>query len=277
MRRRGYEQHIGNKTLIMGVMNITPDSFFDGSRYIRHDTALAGAEAMIADGADVIDIGGESSRPGADPVSQEDELARVLPVIEMLEPLACAVSIDTYKAETAREAIAAGATIVNDITALRGDPAMAEVVADADCDCILMHMQGMPKTMQDNPQYDDVVDDIRAFFEERLAFAVDAGINEEHLWIDPGFGFGKTVEQNLELLRRLGEFKRLGRPLLVGTSNKSLIGEVLGLPINERTEGTAATVAAAVLHGADAVRVHDVKTMARVAAMCDAIVYPEGR
>ncbi|MEX2015721.1 MAG: dihydropteroate synthase [Candidatus Hydrogenedentales bacterium] len=257
----------------MGVLNATPDSFYGPSRVCDPVEARARVEQMIQDGADLIDIGGESTRPGAEPAGLDEELRRVLPLFEALDGVHAALSVDTYRAETARRACTLGATMINDITALRGDPAMAEVAAATGVGVVLMHMLGQPRTMQQNPQYDDVVDDLCVFFEERLAFATRAGIDEARLWIDPGFGFGKTPEHNLELLRRLGEFKRLGRPILVGTSNKSTIGKVLGdLPVDDRLEGTAATVAVAIVNGADAVRVHDVKAMARVARMTDAIM-----
>lgn len=272
MTTTAIQGRVGYQTLVMGVMNLTPDSFFDGG--LLTDPALAERHArkLIRDGADIIDVGGESTRPGAAPLSPDEEQARVLPAIERLTPLGVPISIDTYHAATARAALAHGATAINDITALRGDGAMVDVVAEAGCDVILMHMLGMPQTMQDNPRYDDVVDDICAFFEERIAFAVSRGVAERAIWLDPGFGFGKTPEHNLTVLRRLREFKRLGRPLLVGTSNKSTIGVVLDVPVQERTEGTAATVAIAIANGADAVRVHDVKSMARVARMSDAII-----
>lgn len=262
----------GGRTLIMGIMNVTPDSFFDGGVLAGPDDAAQRAEGLVRDGADILDVGGESSRPGADPVSVDEELRRVLPALERIRSLNVPISIDTYHAETARRALAAGASMVNDITALRGDPAMAQVVAEARCACVLMHMLGTPRTMQDNPHYDDVVDDICLFFEERIRFATDHGVAESALWLDPGFGFGKTVSDNLEMLRRLHAFKQFGLPVLVGCSNKSAIGAVLGLPVDDRKEGTAATIAIAIHNGADAVRVHDVKEMARVAAMSDAIV-----
>ncbi|MFP4172751.1 MAG: dihydropteroate synthase [Candidatus Hydrogenedentota bacterium] len=257
---------------MMGVLNVTPDSFFDGGRFLEADTARRHAQRLTQAGADIVDIGGESSRPGAEAVEPEEERNRILPVIEALEESGPPLSVDTYRAETARRALEAGARMINDITALRGDPAMAEVLASAGCECVLMHMQGAPKSMQDAPRYDDVVDDIRRFFEERLDYAVRQGVAEERIWLDPGFGFGKTVQHNLRLLRRLGEFKELGRPLLVGTSNKSTIGKVLDAPPGQRTEGTAATVAIAIAHGASAVRVHDVETMGRVARMSDAVM-----
>lgn len=261
-----------NKTLIMGVLNLTPDSFFDGGQILTTEAAVERGCAMLEDGADILDIGGESSRPGAEPVTPEVECARILPAVEALASSGAAISVDTYHADTARRALQLGAMMINDISALRSDAAMAEVIAESRATCILMHMRGVPRTMQDAPFYDDVVSDICAFFEERLNLAVRAGIREDRIWLDPGFGFGKTVEHNLEILRRLAEFRRFGRPVLIGTSNKSTIGTVLGLPVNERTEGTAATVAVSILNGADAIRVHDVKAMSRVARMTDAIV-----
>ena len=260
------------KTCIMGVLNVTPDSFSDGGLFVNCDTAIEHARTLISDGARIVDVGGESSRPGAGPTNTDEEQRRVLPVIERLAADNIPASIDTYHADTARRAIALGAGMVNDITALRGDPAMAEVVAEASCEIVLMHMLGTPQTMQQSPHYEDVVDDICRFFEERIRYATKMGIREDAIWLDPGFGFRKTPAHNLELLRRLAEFKKFGRPILIGTSNKSTIGRVLNLPVEERMEGTAATVAVAIANGADAVRVHDVKRMARVAKMTDAIV-----
>jgi dihydropteroate synthase len=261
------------RTLIMGILNVTPDSFSDGGRYAEPGPAVDRAQSMIEDGADILDVGGESSRPGAEPLSPEAEWARVGAVLTTLAATGACISIDTYHAETARRAVELGARIVNDITALRGDPRMAEVVASAGCGCVLMHMRGTPQTMQQSPRYEDIIDDIGAFFEERLSFAVRAGIAEESLWLDPGFGFGKTPRHNLEILRRLSEFKKFGRPLMVGTSNKATIGAVLATPVHDRLEGTAATVALAIANGADCVRVHDVRAMTRVARMADAIVH----
>ena len=259
------------RTMVMGVLNATPDSFYPPSSVPDPESAAARAHEMVEDGADVIDIGGESSRPGAAPIGLEKELARVLPVLEALAGSGLRLSIDTYRAETARAALARGASMVNDITALGGDVDMAGVVADSGAECVLMHMQGTPETMQARPQYEDIMDDLCSFFEERIAYAVDQGIAEEKVWIDPGFGFGKTVDHNLTILRRLNELGKFGRPVLIGTSNKSTIGAVLGVSPSERVEGTAATVAVAVWNGAAGVRVHDVKAMARVARMCDAI------
>ena len=262
---------IADKTLVMGIVNVTPDSFFDGGAHFDADSAVAHGMRLIQDGADILDVGGESSRPGAAPVTPGEEQRRVLPVVERLVPLGVPVSVDTMHAETARRALAAGAVMVNDISAFRADPEMAGVAADAGCACVLMHMQGTPQTMQAAPAYGDVVDDIRAFLAERTEFALSRGVRLENIWLDPGFGFGKTVEQNLLLLRRLDEFLTLGRPLLLGTSNKSTIGAVMDAPPGERTLGTAATVAFAIAKGVHCVRVHDVKTMAGVARMCDAI------
>jgi dihydropteroate synthase len=259
-------------TLVMGILNATPDSFCPKGRLTNPAAAVEHVQCLIADGADIVDVGGESSRPGAEPVPVEVEQARVFPIFDALRDTGVRLSIDTYHASTARGAIARGARMVNDITALRGDPVMAEVVAEAGCECVLMHMQGTPQTMQLTPRYNDVIDEIGAFFDERLADAVRRGIREDRVWLDPGFGFGKSVGHNLEILRRLGEFKRFGRPLLVGTSNKSTIGRILDLPVDERLEGTAATVAIAVANGADAVRVHDVRAMRRVVNMADAIM-----
>lgn len=260
------------QTMIMGILNVTPDSFYDGGHVLGPEQAYDAAVRMCHDGADWLDVGGESSRPGAAPVGLDKELRRVLPVVEALAGLPAGISVDTYRAETARRALAAGATMINDITALRGDPEMAGLIAERGCGCVLMHMLGDPMTMQHEPKYNDVVDDICAFFEERLEAASRAGIREANIWLDPGFGFGKTVDHNLELLRRLREFKRFGRPVLIGTSNKSTIGKVLGLLVNDRLEGTAATVAVAIMNGADGVRVHNVRAMTRVARMTDAIL-----
>lgn len=261
-----------DRTLIMGVVNVTPDSFYPLGRHPNPQAALVHAKRLVSEGSDILDIGGESSRPGAEPVSPDEEWARIAPILELTAQFGAALSVDTYHAPTARRALEAGAGMINDITALRGDPDMAGVVSAAGCAVVLMHMRGTPQTMQDAPLYDDVIVDICAFFEERMQFALQAGIREEAIWLDPGFGFGKEPRHNLEILRRLGEFQRFGRPLLIGTSNKSTIGKVLGSSVDERTEGTAATVAVSIAHGADAVRVHDVKTMARVARMTDAIM-----
>jgi len=243
----------------MGVVNVTPDSFSDGGVNFDPDEAAASARRMVEEGAAIVDVGGESTRPGAEGVSADEELRRVEPVLERLEGLP--LSIDTSKAEVARRALALGAKLVNDVTALRGDPGMAEVVAETGAYLCLMHMQGEPRTMQADPRYDDVVDDVKAFLAERLAAALAAGIAEERICLDPGIGFGKTVEHNFELVRRLPELTALGRPVVVGFSRKSSLGKLLGDP--SATMGSiAASVGAAVAayeRGATILRVHDVR------------------
>ena len=244
---------------VMGVLNVTPDSFSDGGLFVDPTQAIAHGKRAIDEGAVLVDVGGESTRPSAEPVSSEDEIARVEPVLVGLRGLA--TSIDTSKAAVARRALDLGAELVNDVTALRGDPEMAGVVADGDAFVCLMHMQGEPRTMQVAPRYDDVVSDVLAFLEERVAFAVENGIAEERIAVDPGIGFGKTPDQNLELLRRLDELSTLGRPVLVGISRKSTLGKILGDP--SATTGTvAASVGAAVVafeRGASMIRAHDVR------------------
>jgi dihydropteroate synthase len=256
-----------SRPLIMGVLNVTPDSFSDGGQFLDLDRAVAHAREMIAAGADIIDIGGESTRPGAAPVGADEELRRVIPVIERLPGVL--VSIDTTKAVVAERALAAGARIVNDISALRFDARMPEVIGPAGV--VLMHMQGTPATMQQSPRYDDVVAEVREFLRERIAFAEARGIRKTQIAVDPGIGFGKTVAHNLALLARLEAFAELGCPVLVGTSRKSFIGQVLDRAPAERLWGTAATVAWAVAHGAGIVRVHDVAAMRDVVRMTAAI------
>jgi dihydropteroate synthase len=244
----------------MGVVNVTPDSFSDGGRYLDALAAIAHGHELAQEGAEILDVGGESTRPGAAPVAEPEELDRVLPVIEGLIAEGCPaqISIDTSKSGVAARALEAGATLVNDVTALRGDPEIAGVVAQAGADCCLMHMLGDPRTMQDNPHYDDVVSDIKAFLEERMAFAIGAGIAEERILLDPGIGFGKTVEHNLELLRRLGELVELGRPVVIGTSRKSFLGKLTGRDVDDRVAATIATNVLAYERGARVFRVHDV-------------------
>jgi dihydropteroate synthase len=244
---------------VMGVINVTPDSFSGDGFYLYPDAAVTEAWAMYDAGAALVDIGGESTRPGAQAVSLEDELARVEPVIERLA--GSPASIDTSKAEVARRALELGVELVNDVTALRGDPELAGVVADAGAYLCLMHMRGEPRTMQENPTYDDVVSEVKAFLEERLAFAVAAGIDERLICLDPGIGFGKTVEHNFELVRRLDELLALGRPVLIGFSRKSSLGKILGNS-DARTGTTSASVGAAVSafeRGAGILRAHDVR------------------
>lgn len=269
---RGKQLTFSRRTLIMGILNVTPDSFSDGGYYLNVPDAINHAKKMVAEGADVIDIGGVSSRPGASPASTEEELARVLPVVEgLVGDISVPVSIDTCKSEVARRALEAGAHLINDITALRGDADMAKVVGEMNAGLILMHMRGTPRTMQRSPVYDDVVLEISSWFQRRIKETETTGIPSGQIIIDPGIGFGKTVDHNLEILRRLGEFRHLNKPILIGTSRKSFIGKILDLPANDRIEGTAATVTWAIAHGADMIRVHDVKTMHRVARMTDAL------
>jgi dihydropteroate synthase len=244
----------------MGVLNVTPDSFSDGGRYLRAEAAIAHGLELAAEGADILDVGGESTRPGAAPVPAAEELRRVLPVIEGLTAagVGAQISIDTSKAVVAAEALAAGAGMVNDVTALRGDPEMAAVVAGAGADCCLMHMLGEPRTMQRDPRYREVVDEVKAFLEERLEFAVAAGIGEQRILLDPGIGFGKTVRHNLELLARLEELAAIGPPVVIGTSRKSFLGRLTGRPVDQRLAGTIATCVMAFERGARVFRVHEV-------------------
>jgi dihydropteroate synthase len=258
---------------VMGVLNVTPDSFSDGGEFLAPDAALAHARAMVAEGADLLDVGGESTRPGAEPVGAEEELRRVMPVVEALASAgAVPVSIDTSKAAVARAATAAGASFVNDVTALRGDPEMAAVVGAAGADLCLLHMRGEPRTMQEDPRYDDVVAEVKAFLEERLAFAVGEGIPEDHVWLDPGIGFGKTLDHNLELLRRLDQIVALGRPVVIGASRKRFIGALTGRAEQDRAAGTVAVNVMAFERGAHMFRVHDVAPTRDALAVASATV-----
>ena len=255
----------------MGVVNVTPDSFSDGGITYRTSDAVAAARRMLDEGAAIVDVGGESTRPGSEGVTVDEELRRVVPVLEELA--GSPVSIDTAKAEVAGRALELGAELVNDVTALRGDPGLAEVVAEAGCYLCLMHMQGEPRTMQVDPRYDDVVSDVTAFLEERLRFAVDAGIEEDRICLDPGIGFGKTVEHNVELVRRLDVLLGLGRPVLIGLSRKSTLGRLVGDPA-ATTGSTAASVGAAVVayeRGATILRVHDVRETVDALAVAEAL------
>ncbi len=265
---------LGRRTYIMGILNVTPDSFSGDGLAGDTDALLARAEAMVADGADILDIGGESTRPGAEEVPLENELRRVAPAVRALAArLPVPISVDTYKSAVARAALEAGACIVNDISGLRFDPAMAATAAAFCAPVVVMHIKGTPRTMQQHPEYADLLTEVCADLEGATALAVAAGIPRDQVILDPGFGFGKTVAHNLELLRRLRELRSYGQPVLMGTSRKSTIGTILGgLSPEERLEGTAATVALAIANGADIVRVHDVKAMARVAKMTDAVV-----
>ena len=253
---------------------MTPDSFSDGGQFLDADAAVAHGLRLTSEGADILDIGGESTRPGAEPVGEDEELRRVVPVIERLAHDGDArLSIDTTKVAVARAALEAGATLVNDVSGLRHDPGMAALVAGSDAGCCLMHMLGEPRTMQQDPRYDDVVSEVKAFLEERLAFAVAEGIDEERVWLDPGIGFGKTVEHNLELLRRLDEIVAIGRPVVVGTSRKSFLGKLAGgRDEGERLPGTIATNVLALERGATVFRVHDVAQNADALAVAAATV-----
>ncbi|MBW2636632.1 MAG: dihydropteroate synthase [Deltaproteobacteria bacterium] len=264
---------MGKKTLLMGVLNVTPDSFSNGGMFANTDEAVEYGIRMEEDGADILDIGGESSRPGSEPVTAEEEMKRVIPVIESLgKRITIPISIDTMKSEIARMALEAGAEIVNDISAMRFDEKMASMAARYKASLILMHMRGTPKTMQEGDLgYSLLRGDIIDFLEERIDEAISAGIERENIIIDPGIGFGKSVDDNIRLLKYLEEFKGLGRPILIGTSRKGFIGKTTGGGTEERLEGTAATVTAAILKGAHIVRVHDMVFMKKVAIMADAI------
>jgi dihydropteroate synthase len=257
---------------IMGVINVTPDSFSDGGVFDDDVAAIAHARRLIGEGASIIDVGGESTRPGAAPIPAAEELERVIPVVEGIAHLGLPVqiSIDTMKLAVAEAAIDAGASYVNDVTAFRHEPDLAGLVADRGVDCCLMHMLGEPRTMQQDPRYDDVVDEVKAFLEQRMAVAVAAGVPEERIQLDPGIGFGKTIEHNLELLRRLDELAAIGRPLVIGTSRKSFLGRITGRDVTERAYATAATSVLAFERGARVFRVHDVAATADALAVAAA-------
>jgi len=260
------------RTLVMGVLNVTPDSFSDGGRFFDLDVAVKGAVRMAEDGADILDVGGESTRPGSDPVSADEEVERVVPVIERIAgETGLPVSIDTRKAQVAEAALDAGATIVNDVAAGR-DPQMFEVVREAGAGMVLMHMKGEPKTMQEAPVYDDVVREVHDFLAERIEAAVAAGIDRSRLAVDPGLGFAKTTAHSLTVMKETAAFLNLGLPLLVGPSRKSFIGEVLGTEVGERLEGTLGAVCFMVARGAHIVRVHDVRETVRAVRVVDAIL-----
>jgi len=262
---RGREVVCGPRTLVMGILNATPDSFSDGGKFQPLEKAVARALQMVEDGADIIDIGGESTRPGSAPVQPLEEIERTVPIIGKLrEKTNCLISIDTQKAEVARAAIAAGADIINDVSAL-ADPEMAKVAAETGAGLILMHMRGVPATMQNDPHYDDVISNVRNFLEESMAFAVAHGVAEVQIALDPGIGFGKTDEHNLALLNGIPTLAAAGRPVLVGASRKSFLGRLTGREVNDRLAGSLAAATFAVMQGAHILRVHDVKES------CDAI------
>jgi dihydropteroate synthase len=267
-----WQQSAAQPARIMGVLNCTPDSFSDGGLHLDAAAAIAHGRAMFEAGAAIIDVGGESTRPGAAPVSTEEELTRVLPVIEALAGEDIPVSIDTMKAAVMRRAVAAGAVMVNDVTALTGDADSLAAVAEGGSDVCLMHMQGTPETMQEHPHYDDVFDEVCAFFEARIAASLSAGIRESAIWLDPGIGFGKRHEDNLTLIARLDELKRrFGRPVLLGISRKSFLGRMTGSPVEDREIETAAATAIGTFLGADLHRVHDVPAQLRAMRVASAI------
>jgi len=270
---RNFSLDLSRKTHLMGILNVTPDSFTDGGIFFRKDSAVEHGLRMVEDGADLIDIGGESTRPGSDPVGYEEEVRRTIPVIEELaKRVNVPISIDTYKADVAKRALDAGASMVNDISGLRFDPEMAGVVAEYRAPVVVMHIRGTPKNMQVNPEYEALIPEIIDYLRISMRLAVDAGVGEDMIIIDPGIGFGKTFEHNLQILKNLHEFTLLEKPLLIGPSRKAFIGNILGnASPSERLEGTAAAVAISIMNGAHIVRVHDVKEMAKVAKVADAI------
>lgn len=264
---------LSERTHIMGILNRTPDSFLDGGKFIDEGAALQHIRKMVNAGADIIDIGGESTRPGSRNVSASEEMRRTIPIIEKVsKDLEVPISIDTSKHEVALRAIRAGATIVNDITGLKSDAKMAEVIADSGVAVSVMHIKGAPRDMQDNPTYDDLILEIIDSLRESIEIAVGAGISPDKIIVDPGIGFGKTVRHNLTIINRLGELKALGKPILIGTSRKSFIGKMLEREPRDRLMGTAATSALAIANGANIIRVHDIEEMADVARMTDAVV-----
>ncbi len=254
----------------MGIVNVTPDSFSDGGLFLRPERAVEHGRRLLDEGADLLDVGGESTRPGARGVSAAEERARVVPVLEGLD--GAAISIDTSKVAVAEAALDAGARVVNDVTALRSEPDLAALCAERACGLVLMHMQGTPRTMQRDPTYEDVVDDVKSFLSERIEFAVSQGVEPERIWIDPGIGFGKTAGHNLELLRRLGELGELGRPIVIGTSRKSFLGTLTGRPVTERVGATIASNVLALLGGASVFRVHDVAAHRQALGVAEAIL-----
>jgi len=260
-------------SLVMGIVNVTPDSFSDGGHYLNSKLAVRHALQLIEDGADILDIGGESSRPGATPLSEQEELDRVLPVIQGIREQnnSIPISIDTYKSVVAKKAINVGATFVNDISGFKMDSNMVSTVAELNVPVVLMHMNGTPQTMQKNLKYDNLIQDITSFFRHQIQKGKDAGISNDKFILDPGIGFGKTIEHNFSLIQHLNEFCNLGYPILVGPSRKTFIGTTLNLPVLERLEGTAAAVSASILNGARILRVHDVKEMKRVVTITEKI------
>jgi dihydropteroate synthase len=263
---------LSSRTHIMGILNVTPDSFSDGGKFDRFDDAIAQGMRMVQEGADIIDVGGESTRPGSDPVTLEEELSRVIPVVSSLaQKTDVPISIDTYKSDVARRALDAGAQMINDISALRFDPEMKRIAGQYQVPVVLMHIKGTPKDMQKDPSYEDVIGEITQYLRESIQLAYEGEIEKERILIDPGIGFGKRFQDNLNILKNLREFSILRCPILIGCSRKSFIGKILDLPVGERLEGSLAALAVAVMNGANIVRVHDVKESKRVAGLVDAI------
>ncbi|MBI88951.1 MAG: dihydropteroate synthase [Candidatus Marinimicrobia bacterium] len=257
----------------MGILNVTPDSFSDGGKYLNVDKALSHCRNLIKDGADIIDIGGESTKPGSELISPEEEIERVIPVLKKIQSFSkdTIISIDTTKSKVAKKAIEFGADIINDVSGLSFDAKMSEVVSDYDVHIIIMHMKGTPKNMQINPKYDFLINEISSFFNEKIKMAINSGIKKDRIIIDPGIGFGKTINHNFQILNKLNDFSAFGLPIMIGPSRKSFIGLTLDLPIDERIEGTSASVTAGIMNGARIVRVHDVKEIKRVVKIADRI------
>jgi dihydropteroate synthase len=270
---RNYCFDFSKKTYIMGVLNVTPDSFSDGGLYLNIPTAIEKAHRIAEEGADIIDIGGESTRPGSEQITTEEELKRIIPVIGALTgEIKIPISIDTYKSEIARRALDAGASIVNDISGLRFDPKMPEVVSQNNVPIVIMHIKGTPRNMQQNPQYEALIPEIMDYLRTGITIARKAGIPDDKIVIDPGIGFGKTYEDNLKIIHDLHEFTFFRKPILIGPSRKTFIGKILGdVPVTDRLEGTAAAVSVSIMNGANIIRVHDVKEMVKVAKVVDAI------
>ena len=274
LRCGNYTFDFAERTHVMGILNVTPDSFSDGGKFLDHSKALDHAKRMVDEGADIIDVGGESTRPGAKPASLDEERRRVIPLIEKIaSQVEIPVSVDTTKAGVAKEALEAGAAMINDISALRSDPKMAFLVSEYGVPVVLMHMRGTPQTMQQHLAYDSLISDICSFLKERIEYAESVGIDSQRIIIDPGIGFGKSVpDGNLKIIKNLSLFRDLGKPILVGASRKAFIGSVLNLEVEEREEGTAAAISLAINNGAHIVRVHDVGKMKRVVKMVDAVM-----
>jgi len=272
LKGNNYRLSLGGKTRIMGILNVTPDSFSDGGLFFQREKAIAQGEALAAQGADLLDVGGESTRPFSDSISTEEEIQRIIPVIrELVKKISIPISVDTYKAKVARAALDAGAVVVNDITALGFDPGLAKVIAEYRVPVILMHMQGTPKNMQVNPEYNHLLKDIHQFFVERIALAKSRGIPRGQILIDPGIGFGKTFSQNLTLIKRINYFQDLDLPIVLGTSRKAFIGKIIDQEALNRDWGTAATLAIGAWQGANMVRVHNVAAAKQVLAVVDAL------